>query len=418
MPALPQDGADRTRLAVHRAQTVAAGQQINLHERCDEIESCRKQGRQRHIRIRHFQKGRHQECRCTHDRRHQLTTCGSHGFDSTRILRAVAGTTHQGNGDNPGRHHVGDSTAGNRPEQGRGDHRNLRRSADLTAQAGAGKFNEELTTAAGDQHAAKKDKQNDDLCHNRQRCPQHRIRIKGEIEQQVLQADFNPGQGRRRQMSDQRVKHEGRDNDEHHHPGQPPEGNHDHRGHHDTDGLHLDGAEGEAHLVFRVAKADQKQQHHGSKANDRQQRHPEPAVILCRRLKKGSRQRTAKHRRQKLFAGYLKPHFRRDLQGPEQTEQLHRPGQNLCHCRQNGPSDGRQCLRFTIGNSSARVVIRSHLFPGPTIFYRLLLHNPIISILSGPMFYSSIYNRWADQGTTGRLLPRSQPNHMPNDRSL
>ncbi|MBP2672845.1 MAG: hypothetical protein H6Q85_2911, partial [candidate division NC10 bacterium] len=65
----------------------------------------------------HLEQFSHDEGGDAHDGWHELPSGRSDGLVCPGILRRVAGLLHQGNGEHPGGHHVGDGAAADRPEQ-------------------------------------------------------------------------------------------------------------------------------------------------------------------------------------------------------------------------------------------------------------------------------------------------------------
>ena len=115
------------------------------NEDCAEVCDCRNGCCRCDMHIFDADHFRHDECACTHDRRHDLPACGCNRLDCRSLFRRIAGFLHQRDGQDAGGRNVRNRRTGDHAQQTGGNNRCLCRTA--------GRLVAELH-AHVDQHAA------------------------------------------------------------------------------------------------------------------------------------------------------------------------------------------------------------------------------------------------------------------------
>ena len=136
-------------------------------------------GRQERV-LHHFDVGNthvfhHQESCGPHHGRHQLAVDRAGDFHGTRLVRPVAHTLHQRNGESPGGDHVGDRRAGNDAGRRRRQYRGLGRAAAHVAQQGKGRLDEVVASACLVEQGTEQHEQENEPAGNPQRHAKHTL---------------------------------------------------------------------------------------------------------------------------------------------------------------------------------------------------------------------------------------------------
>ena len=101
-----------------------------------EMEHRREDGAEGDFHIGYAEELRHDEGSGAHDRRHELAPRRGGRFDGPRELRPVTDLLHQGNGEGPDRHGIGDGAAADRAEEPAADDGDLRGDRRRTSRRG------------------------------------------------------------------------------------------------------------------------------------------------------------------------------------------------------------------------------------------------------------------------------------------
>ena len=117
---------------------------MNGDEDAQEVQECGQDCLNSNIRIRHANHLCHQEGSSTHDRRHDLSTGRSGGFNSTREFGTITGFLHQWDRNRTGGNRIGNGRAGNHTAESGRNNRNLCRTAFGCASNGVSHLNEEI----------------------------------------------------------------------------------------------------------------------------------------------------------------------------------------------------------------------------------------------------------------------------------
>ena len=106
-------------------KTKSLGTEMNHKEDTGEVKYRRKNGSYNDIGIRHTDHLCHKECSCTHDRRHDLSSCRGSCFNRTCELSRESGFLHHRDGNRTSGNSITNRRSGNHTAKSTGNNRNL-----------------------------------------------------------------------------------------------------------------------------------------------------------------------------------------------------------------------------------------------------------------------------------------------------
>ena len=142
-------------LCAHDAQFVLATVEVNTHKDRNVVTNCRNDTGHHDFVVGYAQHFGHNECRSTHNRRHQLSAAGSRRLHCTGNMIFIAVALHHRNSNGASSRDIGGSRTGNAAKQRAGDNRNLGGSTYYLTEQQHGDVHEQLETAGDFQKTCK-----------------------------------------------------------------------------------------------------------------------------------------------------------------------------------------------------------------------------------------------------------------------
>ena len=137
------------------------GLEVHAEEDAEEVQECGQDCTHDDISIGNADHFRHQERRSAHDRGHDLAAGGGCSLDRAGKLRGITSLLHHRDGDGTGGNGVTDGGTGDHAAEGRGNDRDLCRTAGRPADQRVRAVDEEVCNTRGLQEGAENDEQRD-----------------------------------------------------------------------------------------------------------------------------------------------------------------------------------------------------------------------------------------------------------------
>ena len=190
MPALLQERQRIRQLGARDAlQLLALCLKVNAEPDPRKVEECGDRRCLDNVDVGNADELRHEERRCAHDRRHELSARGCRRLDRPRKVRVVAEFFHHRDGKRARADNIRDRAARNRAHQSAGEDGDLRRAAARPACDRIGEVDEELAKPRALKIGTEKDEEEDKRRGDTERDAEDALRRKVEVTDQLLRRE-------------------------------------------------------------------------------------------------------------------------------------------------------------------------------------------------------------------------------------